>query len=547
MQLPFRILCAFFFAGIPLLKADNLAARVVLVANRNDPDSLRIARHYAEVRDVPVENIIALPMPGAETISWPEFIHSIWEPLEATLVRRKWIDAIPMALTDELGRTKYSVWRHRIAYLVVCRGVPLRIKNDPDRFVANAPLTENPQFRTNAGAVDSELSLLASPNYPINAFVPNPLYRNDHIGASDSEMTIKVSRLDGPSAGAALALVDHAVAAERTGLLGRAYVDTGGIHPDGDRWLEATAKELIDLGFDVDVDRTPTTVPETARFDAPVLYFGWYAGALNGPFALPGFEFPPGAIALHIHSFSAETLRSAEAHWCGPLVARGVTATVGNVFEPYLQLTHRPDLLLRALARGDTFGDAAYYAAPALSWQTIAIGDPLYRPFAVPLDTQGKKGRGISPELFGYAMVREMIRLDAAHKSEEAIVAGQTAQREHATLAVGFELSRRWRAAGNTKAAANALDFMQNFKTYRTDEWALASEAAGFLAANGNPDTAAAVYRNLFRSPEVPLRLRLAWLPKARSAAIAAHNQAQADLWQDEMEKMGAQLAAEKK
>jgi hypothetical protein len=56
------------------------------------------------------------------------------------------------------------------------------------------------------------------------------------------------------------------------------------------------------------------------------------------------------------------------------------------VFEPYLQLTHRPDLLLRALLRGDNFGDAVVYAQPALSWHTIAIGDPLYRPFAVSVE-----------------------------------------------------------------------------------------------------------------------------------------------------------------
>ena len=73
---------------------------------------------------------------------------------------------------------------------------------------------------------------------------------------------------------------------------------------------------------------------------------------------------------------------------CGLLVACGVAATVGNVFEPYLQLTHRPDLLLRALVRGHNFGDAAYYALPVLSWQAIALGDPLYRPFRVTLDDQ---------------------------------------------------------------------------------------------------------------------------------------------------------------
>ncbi len=390
---PFRkFLCAALALGAAtatLLRADDAASRVVILANSDDPDSLRLAQYYAERRGVPEDNIFAFKMPLTETITWPEFVGSVWQPLEDQLVRHGWIDAIGMTLTDAAGRKTYVTHGHRISYLVVCRGVPLRIDHDPALYQEQPPPAEpRPEFRTNQAAVDSELALLAQVRPPINAFVSNPLYRNDHPSALELAQVIRVSRLDGPSYDDARALVDHALAAEHTGLLGRAYVDIGGIHPDGDRWLESTAKQLTELGFDLDVDRDPATLPATARFDVPALYFGWYANDLNGPFALPGFRFPAGAIAVHIHSFSARTLRSATEAWCGPLVARGVTATVGNVFEPYLELTHDPSLLLHALAEGMTFGEAATYAIPALSWQGVAIGDPLYRPFAVPLATQ---------------------------------------------------------------------------------------------------------------------------------------------------------------
>ena len=63
---------------------------------------------------------------------------------------------------------------------------------------------------------------------------------------------------------------------------------------------------------------------------------------------------------------------------------------MGNVFEPYLQFTHQPHLLLRALARGATLAEAAYFALNVLSWQAILIGDPLYRPVAIELDEQMK-------------------------------------------------------------------------------------------------------------------------------------------------------------
>ena len=53
-------------------------------------------------------------------------------------------------------------------------------------------------------------------------------------------------------------------------------------------------------------------------------------------FTLPKVEFMPGAFAYHLHSFSATTLRSASQGWCGPLLAKGATCTMGCVYEPYL-------------------------------------------------------------------------------------------------------------------------------------------------------------------------------------------------------------------
>ncbi|MES2696316.1 MAG: TIGR03790 family protein, partial [Verrucomicrobiota bacterium] len=309
------------------------------------------------------------------------------------------------------------------------------------------PFTKRAEFRTNQSAVDSELSLIAAGTYLINAFVPNPLFQNNAPTEHEKSQIVKVSRLDAPTFDAANALVDQALAAERTGLLGRAYVDIGGIHASGDRWLNSTATQIEDLGFDLTVDRDPATLPATARIDAPALYFGWYAGNLNGPFTSPDFRFPPGAIALHIHSYSAHTLRSPTAGWVGPLLARGVTATLGNVSEPYLELTHQPQLFMKALARGATLVDAAYYALPALSWQAILIGDPLYRPFVVSLDDQINHLATLPPRLAGYAVLRRMRQLEAAHQPTEALALASKTQGIAPSLAVGYALASRLYAA----------------------------------------------------------------------------------------------------
>ena len=146
---------------------------------------------------MPRDNLIALPMSAAEAISWQEFVATVWTPLQDELVKRGWLDAIAMDLTDAIGRRKLSVYKHRIAALVVCRGVPLKINHDPALYAEVRPFTAHGEYRTNAGAVDAELSLLAQPNYPINAFVTNPLFQNEKPSVFERAQVVEVARLDG--------------------------------------------------------------------------------------------------------------------------------------------------------------------------------------------------------------------------------------------------------------------------------------------------------------------------------------------------------------
>ena len=520
----------------PAAHGSGLADRIVLLANSDAPDSVAIARHYAQVRGVPASNIIALAMPVAETISWRDFVATVWGPLEDELVKRGWVDAIAMDLFDEVGRRKYAVSGHRIAALVVCRGVPLRIANDPSLYRDVGPLTSHPEFRTNQGAVDSELSLLARTDYPINAGLPNPLFGVEHPSDDALSQVVKVSRLDGPAAEQAMHLVDLAVQAERQGLLGRAYVDRAGPHENGDRWLQAAAATIAALGFDLSVSRGPATVAASARMDAPALYFGWYTPDLNGPFSLPGFRFPPGAIAVHVHSFSAHTLRSATEGWCGPLVARGVTATVGNVFEPYLEYLHRPDLLMEALSRGDNLVDAAYFALPVLSWQSIVIGDPLYRPFAVSASAQAKGLSALPETLAAYAVLRRMNLLEASGKPGEAIEAGRAGMKAVPSLALALGLARRLSAAGNNEQASWVLRGAADSADMTPWNWELLREAAVFLANHQKAAEAIDLYRKLLEADQIPEEARSPWLVEAREVALQAGDTALAAQWKMEID-----------
>jgi len=514
---------------------DDPAQRVVILANARDGDSVALARYYAGRRGIPPANIIALPMAREETIGWPEFIATIYQPLQDALLARNWLDGFATTLTDRLGRRRNGVFSHRISFLVVCRGVPLRVSHDPQFFVDSPRFASQPLFRTNAGAVDSELTLLAHGTYDINGWVPNPLFGAGPPAPLEFQPVVKVARLDGPTAGDARALVDHALEAEGTGLLGRYYIDLRGPHPEGERWLKAAAVQLAELGFDGDVNAAGGTLPAGARFDAPVWYFGWHDADLGGPMAPEGFRFPPGAVALHIHSYSAQTLHSASAGWCGPLIARGVTATFGNVFEPSLQLTIEPHRLLRELAAGKTLGDAAYSAEPALSWQTVIIGDPLYRPFAISLAQQLARLETLPPALAPYAVLRQANLLEQAGDGAGArrLLAGSLARRPGLVLALA--LAPRLEAAGDREGARQALESATRAESYSAADAPLARQAAQMLMAGGAARSAVTAYRTILRTDAPGRTWRLAVLREALAAASAAGDGGQAATWEREL------------
>jgi hypothetical protein len=125
-----------------------------------------------------------------------------------------------------------------------------------------------------------------------------------------------------------------------------------------------------------DLVRSDWPLPDTA------FYFGWYASDVAGAMKSASFRFKRGAVACHIHSYSAGALRAPDRGWVGPLLAHGAAVALGNVYEPYLPLTAQPDRFVERLLNGFTVAEAAWGATPVLSWMSVVVGDPLYRPFA---------------------------------------------------------------------------------------------------------------------------------------------------------------------
>lgn len=109
---------------------------------------------------------------------------------------------------------------------MICRGIPLKVKNDPSRLGSTLRFAR--KVKVNRAAVDSELALMAYPWHPLVGFVRNSLFRQSSSAAIFGKQVIKVSRLDGSILEASRSLIERALIAEKQGLWGRTYIDMGG-------------------------------------------------------------------------------------------------------------------------------------------------------------------------------------------------------------------------------------------------------------------------------------------------------------------------------
>jgi uncharacterized protein (TIGR03790 family) len=462
----FCFLLALF--GWTCLRAQEPGSVAVVVYNKRLSDSRKVAEHYAKRRNVPPGQIVALDLPVTETMTRREYDDQLRKPLLEFLRSSGLIEfkrVVTASTNQSTPQFEERVVAAKVRYLVLCQGTPLIIARDPGLSEpADARLTPVMAPR-NEAAVDSELCLLplSEAGYRLAGPIYNPLYAttNAELFTPTNSMFL-VARLDGPGFGVANALVDKAMQAEEQGLWGRAYFDLRGLaegeYKPGDDWIRTASEVCRALGFETVVDTRPETFSTSFPMSQIALYAGWYDGNASGPFTLRKVEFMPGAVAYHLHSYSAHSIRTATEHWVGPLLAKGATATMGSVDEPYLAGT--PDVgvfFSRFVGAGFSFGEAAYAASASISWQTTVVGDPLYRPFAMkPQDRHKKLVREKSP-LLDWSFLRFVdINLASGAPAAQAIpfLEQQTVTKKSAVLME--KLGDLYASLGKTSSAISA-------------------------------------------------------------------------------------------
>lgn len=340
---------------------------VAVLYNGNSPYSKTCALEYARLRGVPETNCVPLLCDSAkEEVSRGEYERTIAEPLRKIVSERRWHLPTMAEGVVEIG------------VLLLMPDIPLKIAESP-----RAP--GRGWEWTDAASVDSELATFGLEDVPCERAINNPYFNcAEGILMSGWRMT-PVCRIQASSREAMGRMIFDPVSVEESGgLWGRMAVDEGGPYREGDGWLRVIARRARSEGIPLlhDVLRA-TLAPRYPLGEDIAFYFGWYAHHADGPFGTAGtFRFARGAVAVHMHSYSAVTLREPGKNWCGPLLERGAVCTVGNVYEPFLALCTRSDILFDRLAQGFCWAEAAWMATPALSWQNVVLGDPLYRPFA---------------------------------------------------------------------------------------------------------------------------------------------------------------------
>ena len=371
------IVCIAIAAGLLASTASAQSpANVAVIINATSADSQLVGDYYVRERGIPASNVIRIATSHSETIDYATFIATIQQPIALALRRE--------GLQD------------RVLYIVLTKGIPHRIAGT------------NGVDGTGA-SVDSELTLLyrrmTGQEATVRGTVDNPYFLGARPISAARPFTHRehdiylVSRLDAFTVEEAFALIDRA---RNPTTDGRIVLDQRGTPANraGEEWLAAAAERLTKAGEGgrVLLESTPAAAVTTE----PVLgYFSWGSADPQNRVRDYGMRFVPGALAATFVSTDARTFAEPPRAWIpvhdtpnraswfgssaqslvGDLIRKGATGVAGNVAEPYLQSTVRPDVLFSAYLAGFNLIESFYLAIPHLGWQTVVIGDPLCAPF----------------------------------------------------------------------------------------------------------------------------------------------------------------------
>jgi len=372
---------------------------ILVVANTRMAESVAIARYYMDKREIPATHLVSVALTLNETMS-----------------RDEYDNVLKVAILHALDRLSSQ----RIAAIVLIYGIPLKVdppelsweesellRQDKSRLdsMAADSLGKNEEIERKKNellqnidkllktdqraAVDSELTLVKKGQYNLQGWIKNPYFLGFQGMPSEisKDQVLLVSRLDGPDAATVYRIINDTLQVEKEGLQGKAYFDARWPRPEGVGVLGGYQRYDLSLHLAADAvaTRMETVVDQREELFAEkccseaALYCGWYS---LGKY-IDSFVWQRGSIGYHLASAECTTLRDKNSSvWCLKMLEKGVAATIGPVYEPYIQGFPLPELFFSQLIEGNmSLGEAYLTSLPYLSWQMVLVGDPMYQPF----------------------------------------------------------------------------------------------------------------------------------------------------------------------
>lgn len=336
----------------PPSQAHPLAKNVLVVINQASPQSVEIGSHYRKARGIPKENVVFVQLPTDDNLPKAKFESDLRDPVREVIEKSK----------------------TRIDYIVLTKGVPIRLENNGGFSVDGHLAAMNMAFRPIAELTPDDLKRAENPYYSKNA-----PFNSDTYGY------YLVTRLDGYTTADAKRLVDNALLAEpKKGLFffdKAANRRTGG-YKDMQDTLDRAHAIMKEKGMETRLDDTETFV----RPAEPLMgYASW--GSNDRRFdaaAYKSLSFHPGAIGETFVSTSGRTFRPVTSGQSviTDLIAQGITGVKGYVSEPYTFALAKPDILFDRYTGGRNLAESFYAASQFLKWKDVVIGDPLCAPYA---------------------------------------------------------------------------------------------------------------------------------------------------------------------
>ena len=263
-----------FFICVLLLPLSALTPeRVVVVSNKNSPESVSLAKYYQEKRGIPDTNMIAVACEPKAGIPPADFQNKIVTPLTTELSKRKlW----SVDRNSVISSKKFDI-------IVTTYGVPYRVGGT--KIPATVDAEGNPvkarrrkPTEQDGASLDSELTLIGRGAYDRVLMQKNPFFESplSYDKTPFPGMTL-VGRIDGPSLEVCKRMIDDAIAVEKTGLYGKSYLDLarkGAGYALGDDWIKAIYNRNMQFGIPSVLDQNKDVFLTNYPLLDTAVYFG---------------------------------------------------------------------------------------------------------------------------------------------------------------------------------------------------------------------------------------------------------------------------------